>query len=164
MDHLYTPWRMAWIRGEKKPIGGCPFCHLGRERDNEQVIAYGEHVFVTLNIFPYNNGHLMIIPYPHIATQEALPVEALTELMVMANRGLAVLRAVYNPPAFNLGANLGQAAGAGIADHYHLHIVPRWPGDSNFMTTVGQTRVIPDSLENTFRELRAAWQERFPSP
>ncbi len=164
MDHLYTPWRMAWIRGEKKPLEGCPFCHLGRERDNEQVIAYGEHVFVTLNIFPYNNGHLMIIPYPHVATQEALPVEALTELMVMANRGLAVLRAVYNPPAFNLGANLGQAAGAGIADHYHLHIVPRWPGDSNFMTTVGQTRVIPDSLENTFRELRAAWQERFPSP
>lgn len=164
MDHLYTPWRMAWIRGEKKPLEGCPFCHLGRERDNEQVIAYGEHVFVTLNIFPYNNGHLMIIPYPHVATQEALPVEALTELMVMANRGLAVLRAVYNPPAFNLGANLGQSAGAGIADHYHLHIVPRWPGDSNFMTTVGQTRVIPDSLENTFRELRAAWQERFPSP
>jgi ATP adenylyltransferase len=164
MDHLYTPWRMAWIRGEKKPIEGCPFCYLGRERENEQVIAYGKQVFVTLNIYPYNNGHLMIMPYQHVATQEALPVEALTELMVMANRALAVLRAVYNPPAFNLGANLGQAAGAGIADHYHFHIVPRWPGDSNFMTTVGQTRVIPDSLENTFRELRAAWQERFPSP
>lgn len=162
MDHLYTPWRMAWIRGEKKPIEGCPFCYLGREHDNEQVVAYGERVFVTLNLYPYNNGHLMVMPYEHVASQEELPTEALTEIMVMVNRSLAVLRVVYNPPAFNLGVNLGQAAGAGIADHYHFHIVPRWPGDNSFMTTVGNTRVIPDSLENTYRELRAAWAARYP--
>lgn len=164
MEHLYTPWRMAYIRGEKKPVQGCVFCNLAAAPEaNQQVISYGQHVFVTLNIYPYNNGHLMVVPYEHVASQEQLATEALTDLMLTVNRCLAALRKAYNPPAFNLGANLGAAAGAGIAEHYHFHIVPRWPGDANFMTVVGNTRVIPDSLENTYRDLRAAWSELYPS-
>jgi ATP adenylyltransferase len=163
MDHLFTPWRMAYIRGEKKPVEGCIFCQLAvSEDDRNQIIARSEHVFVTLNIYPYNNGHLMVIPYEHVSTQETLAVEVLTDLMVTVNKCLSVLRKAYNPPAFNLGANLGPAAGAGIAEHYHFHIVPRWPGDANFMTVVGNTRVIPDSLDNTYRELKAAWNELYP--
>lgn len=163
MDHLYTPWRMAYIRGEKKPVDGCVFCQLATAKDDNQlVIAYADHVYVTLNKYPYNNGHLMIIPYEHVESLEMLPTEALTDLMLTTNKALAVLRKNYNPPAFNLGANLGAAAGAGIAEHFHFHIVPRWPGDANFMAVVGNTRVIPDTLENVFTELKAGWQTLFP--
>ncbi|MBL8166256.1 MAG: HIT domain-containing protein [Anaerolineae bacterium] len=163
MEHLYTPWRMAYIRGEKKPVHGCVFCNLAAAQDaSQQVIHYGQHVFVTLNIYPYNNGHLMVVPYEHVASQEQLATEALTDLMLTVNRCLAVLRKVYNPPAFNLGANLGAAAGAGIAEHYHFHIVPRWPGDASFMTVIGNTRVIPDSLENIYHDLKAGWAELYP--
>lgn len=158
MDHLYTPWRMAYIKGAKKPVEGCVFCNKIEADDAEaMIVARLEHVYVTLNAFPYSNGHVMVVPYAHIESQEAMPTAALTELMVTVNRALGVLRAVYNPPAFNLGANLGSAAGAGIAAHYHFHVVPRWPGDSNFMTTVGDTRVIPDTLDNTYHALRSAW-------
>lgn len=158
MEHLYTPWRMAYIRGEKKPVQGCVFCNLTTETESQQIIAYSEHVYVTLNLYPYNNGHLMVVPYEHVQSQEQLPTEALTDLMVTTNKALGALRKLYNPPAFNLGANLGSAAGAGIAEHYHFHIVPRWPGDANFMTVVGSTRVIPDTLENVYRELKATWE------
>lgn len=158
MEHLYTPWRMAYIRGEKKPVQGCVFCNLATENESQQIIAYSEHVYVTLNLYPYNNGHLMVVPYEHVQSQEQLPTEALTDLMVTTNKALGALRKLYNPPAFNLGANLGSAAGAGIAEHYHFHIVPRWPGDANFMTVVGSTRVIPDTLENVYRELKATWE------
>lgn len=164
MDHLYTPWRMAYIRGEKKPVQGCVFCNLAAsEDDHHQIISYSKHVFVTLNIFPYNNGHLMVVPYEHLQTQEAMTEEMLTDVMLTVNRCLAVLRKAYNPPAFNLGVNLGQAAGAGIAEHYHFHIVPRWPSDANFMTVIGNTRVIPDSLENIYHDLKTAWQELYPN-
>jgi ATP adenylyltransferase len=162
MDHLWTPWRMAYIRGEKKPIDGCVFCNLAADIHNEtQVIARSKFVYVTLNLYPYNNGHLMVVPYEHIQTQEALETEALTDLMLTINRSIGALRKVNNPAAFNLGANIGSAAGAGIAEHYHFHIVPRWNGDANFMSVVGNTRVIPDTLENTFRELKQAWQELY---
>jgi ATP adenylyltransferase len=99
----------------------------------------------------------MVLPYAHLSSQEAMDAEALTDLMLTVNRTLAALRAAYDPPAFNLGVNLGAAAGAGVAAHYHFHIVPRWPGDANFMSVVGDTRVIPDTLENTWRALRAVW-------
>lgn len=163
MDHLFTPWRMAYIRGEKKLVDGCVFCQMAAaDNDNNQIIARSTHVFVTLNLYPYNNGHLMVIPYEHVSTPEDLPPDVLTDQMLTVNRALAVLRKVYNPPAFNLGANLGAVAGAGIAEHYHFHIVPRWPGDTNFMTIVGETRVIPDTLENTYRELKQAWDTLYP--
>ena len=153
---------MAYIRGEKKPVEGCVFCNLAADIHNDtQVIARSKFVYVTLNLYPYNNGHLMVVPYEHIQTQEALETEALTDLMLTINRSIGALRKVYNPAAFNLGANIGSAAGAGIAEHYHFHIVPRWNGDANFMSVVGNTRVIPDTLENTFRELKQAWQELY---
>lgn len=162
MDHLYTPWRMAYIRGEKKPVEGCIFCQLGiADSPSWQVIARSEQVYVTLNLYPYNNGHLMVIPYEHVDSPEKLDTSVLTDQAMMVNRALAALRELYRAPAFNLGANIGSAAGAGIAEHYHFHIVPRWPGDANFMTVVGSTRVIPDTLENTASELRAIWKRLF---
>lgn len=161
MDHLWTPWRMPYIRGEKKSAEGCIFCSLATEENSQQVIARSKHVFVTLNLYPYNNGHLMVVPYEHIQTQEQLDTEALTDLMVTVNKAMGALRKVYNPAAFNIGANIGAAAGAGIAEHYHFHVVPRWSGDANFMTVIGETRVIPDTLENTYRELKQAWQELY---
>ena len=153
---------MSYIRGEKKPVTGCIFCNkITGDDDTEQIVTRSEHVYVTLNRYPYNNGHLMVVPYEHIETQEALSTEALTDLMLTINRSLGALRKLYNPAAFNLGANIGAAAGAGIAEHYHFHIVPRWPGDANFMSTVADTRVIPDTLDNTYRELKAIWQELY---
>jgi ATP adenylyltransferase len=150
---------MAYIRGGEKPVDGCVFCNkYAASDDAEHIVARSEYVYLVLNRYPYNNGHLMVVPYEHVDSQEYLPVEALADLMVTTNRALAALRRLYNPPAFNLGANLGQAAGAGIAEHYHFHIVPRWPGDVSFMSVVGNTRVIPDSLDNTYRELKLIWQ------
>lgn len=164
MDRLYTPWRMAYIKGEKKPVAGCVFCNkIDADDEVEHVIARSEFVYATLNRFPYSNGHVMVVPYAHVASQEALSVAALTDMMVTINRVLAVLRQAYNPAAFNLGANLGQSAGAGIAEHFHFHIVPRWPGDANFMTTVSNTRVIPDTLDNTYRDLKQTWDALYGS-
>jgi ATP adenylyltransferase len=164
MEHLWTPWRMAYIKGEKKPVNGCVFCNKSEHPENdeeEHVIARSTHTFATLNRFPYTNGHVMIVPYDHISSQEDMTTEALTNLMVMTNRIMRVLREHTNPHAFNLGANIGEAAGAGIAAHYHFHIVPRWGGDANFMTTVGDTRIIPDTLDNTYHDLKAGWNKLY---
>lgn len=139
---------------------GCIFCNkITRDDAIEHVITRSEYAYVTLNRYPYNNGHLMVVPYEHVPSQETLPTAALTDLMLTVNKAIAALRVVYNLQAFNLGANIGAAAGAGIAGHYHLHIVPRWSGDANLMSTVGETRVIPDTLENTHRDLKAAWEQ-----
>ncbi len=164
MEHLWTPWRMAYIKGDKKPIEGCVFCNKAAQPehdDSEHVIGWSSYTYATLNKFPYNNGHVMIIPYEHITSQEDMTTEALTDLMVMTNRMMRVLRDYANPSAFNLGANIGADAGAGIAAHYHFHIVPRWGGDANFMTTVGETRVIPDTLDNTFIDLKNIWNNLY---
>ncbi len=164
MEHLWTPWRMAYIKGEKTPIEGCVFCNKSNhpEQDShEHVIARSTYTYATLNKFPYANGHVMIVPYEHISSQEDMTTGALTDLMVMTNRLMHVLREYANPPAFNLGANIGEAAGAGIAAHYHFHIVPRWGGDANFMTTVGDTRVIPDTLDNTYHDLKKVWNNLY---
>lgn len=163
MNHLFTPWRMNYITGATKPPEGtCVFCgkrHGTPESDAaDLIIGRSEHVFVMMNLYPYSSGHLMVIPYAHIATQEGQPAEVLTDIMLTVNRALAVLRQVYNPHAFNLGVNLGEAAGAGIAGHYHFHIVPRWAHDANFMTAIGDTRVIPDAMETAYAKLSAAWQ------
>lgn len=161
MDHLYTPWRKGYITGEKKLVDGCVFCNLPHDPSEQQIIARSEYVYVTLNLYPYNNGHVMVVPFEHVDTQEKLSAEALTDLILTVNRTMAVLRKAYNAPAFNLGANIGAAAGAGIAAHYHFHIVPRWGGDANFMTTVAATRVIPDTLENIHRDLKSTWEALF---
>lgn len=151
---------MSYLRGEKKAEVGCIFCaKIAADDATEHVVYRSQHVFVALNLYPYNNGHLMVIPYAHLPSMEDMPPEALTDLMLTANRSLAALRKVYNPNAFNVGANLGEAAGAGVAGHFHLHIVPRWSGDTNYMSVVGNTRVIPDSLDDTWRKLREAWPQ-----
>jgi ATP adenylyltransferase len=141
---------------------GCIFCDKPREdRDAENLIVRrGRHAYVILNLYPYNNGHFMVVPYVHTPSSEQLDTPTLTELMLLLNEGLAALRALYNPQAFNVGMNIGVAAGAGIAEHVHLHVVPRWTGDTNFMTVAANTRVIPEDLRVTWRRLKEAWPER----
>ncbi|HVO44649.1 MAG TPA: HIT domain-containing protein [Aggregatilineales bacterium] len=161
MNQLYTPWRMRYLRGEtKKEAVDCVFCDRANNPQADAVnyvVARSQFVYVVLNIYPYNNGHVMVIPYTHVPTPEALPPEALADLMLTINRSMAAIRDVYQPQGYNIGANLGAIAGAGIADHFHMHIVPRWAGDSSYMSVVGQTRVIPETLEDTWRKLRDVW-------
>ena len=160
MEHLWTPWRMAYIKGECKPVDACVFCIKAAHPEDdeaEHVIARSSHTFAALNRFPYTNGHVMVVPYKHISSQEDMDAAALTDLMVMTNRVMRVLREYANPPAFNIGA----AAGAGIAAHFHFHIVPRWDGDVNFMTSIGNTRVIPDTLEHIYGEIKLIWERRY---
>jgi ATP adenylyltransferase len=133
------------------------FCRLARETENDEanfVLHRGTTVFVALNLYPYITGHLLVLPYQHLADLGLTPKEVSDELMDLTKRSEAALRKVYSPPGFNIGMNLGAAAGAGIADHIHLHILPRWSGDTNFMTSVADTRVIPESLETTYSRLR----------
>ncbi len=166
MDHLWTPWRMPYLKGTGKDMDdACIFCRKVNAEDDaaEHVLARSAHVFVTLNLYPYNNGHLMVVPYVHVSSMEALPSEALTDLIETTNRALAVLREASNPQAFNIGANIGAAAGAGIEEHFHLHVVPRWAGDTSYMTIVGGTRVIPEWIDDTYRTLRDIWQRLYPA-
>ena len=161
MQYLWSPWRMAYLRSEA-PSGsssGCIFCDKPKENnDAENLIVHrGQLAYVILNRYPYNNGHLMVVPYAHVSTLEALEIPALTEIMLLAQRALTALRRMYTPHGFNLGVNIGAVAGAGIADHVHMHVVPRWGGDSNFMTTVGNTRVIPEELQETYRLALKYW-------
>jgi len=144
-----------------RPLGGsgCIFCDLpAQNQDADNFIARrGRLAYVILNRYPYNNGHLMIVPYAHVPSLEQLDAPTLAELMALTQQALATLRRMYSPDAFNLGANIGGAAGAGIADHVHLHVVPRWSGDTNFMSTVAGTRVIPEDLRDTWRQARDLW-------
>jgi ATP adenylyltransferase len=157
MERLWTPWRMAYIKGEERHAG-CIFCDLpasGPERDPENLIlARGERAFVIMNKFPYNTGHVMIAPYRHIGGWEELTREELLEVGEWSQRSVRALREALRPEGFNLGVNQGVIAGAGIADHVHLHVVPRWGGDTNFMTTVGGAKVLPEALEDTYARLR----------
>jgi ATP adenylyltransferase len=158
---------MTYLRSTDKASGGAPdgtgciFCDKPanpREYDLDNLIVWrGERAFVLLNLYPYNNGHFMVVPYAHVDSLEQLDAPTLTELMVLVNQGLAALRALYNPQAFNLGMNIGRAAGAGIAEHVHMHVVPRWAGDTNFMTAVSGTRVIPEDLRETVQRMQLAW-------
>jgi ATP adenylyltransferase len=155
VDKLWTPWRMAYLRGEDKRPGGCIFCHkVSCSDEKEHILHRGEFCYVTLNRYPYSNGHLMVIPYDHVPSLEHLDTPALTEMMLLVNLSLAALREAYAPHGFNLGVNLGKAAGAGIAEHVHMHIVPRWMADTNFMPVVGETRVIPELLDEAYARLK----------
>ena len=160
VDRLYTPWRHDYIKGasgEKSGHGeGCVFCLLHARSDDEQtfILHRARFNFIILNIYPYTSGHLMIVPFAHTADFSNLPAETSAELMELAKRAHAVLDEVYRPHGFNLGMNLGQSAGAGVADHLHLHLLPRWTGDANFMSTVGDTRVLPEDLKTTFAKLK----------
>jgi ATP adenylyltransferase len=159
MDHLWTPWRYRYI-SKALPSGECIFCAKAAEnRDAENYILHrGKLNFNLLNLFPYTNGHLMIAPYQHVARMADTPEAALAEMMQLARRAEVNLSAVYRPDGFNVGMNLGVSAGAGVADHIHMHLVPRWTGDANFMSTVGETRVLPEELPATYEKLvRLDW-------
>ncbi len=135
----------------------CIFCDAARDPaddDRNFVLHRGAHTFVILNLYPYISGHLMIAPYAHLGELDAAPKEATDEIMDLTKRCQTALREIYHPQGFNLGMNLGRAAGAGIADHIHMHLMPRWSGDTNFMTSVAETRVLPEDLATTYRKLR----------
>ena len=159
IERLWTPWRMAYIdAGKDTDAGdkGCIFCELPAAGDDQAnlVLGRGELVFALLNRFPYNPGHLMVAPFRHVGDYDELTGEELAELMALTRTGLRALRAESDPHGFNLGMNLGTVAGAGIADHVHLHLIPRWGGDTNFMPIVGQTKVLPELLGETWTKLR----------
>ena len=183
MDRLWTPWRYTYItgdesRGARKGVPdalagwpedhNCVFCnmiaavdwaiHNGTPAaDAERAIHLlerGEHCFMVLNGFPYNNGHLMVVPFEHQASLAAIPLTTAEEMMRLARRAESALRQVYSPDGLNMGLNLGEAAGAGVAEHLHLHALPRWTGDTNFMTVVGETRILPEMLEDSWTRLR----------
>lgn len=161
MDHLWTPWRMPYLQGEEPLPDECLFCTKPQELDAEAHIVHrGKLTYVILNRFPYNNGHLMIAPYAHVATLEDLETETAAELMSLTQLSMSVLREAYQPEGFNVGANIGSAAGAGVADHVHIHVVPRWTGDTNYMTTVAKTRVIPEWMDQMYRRLRPLFEHR----
>lgn len=158
MDRLWSPWRAKYIAtGVDSEGSSCVFCRLALETENDEanfVLHRATNAFVALNLYPYITGHLLVVPYQHLGDLGSTPKEITDELMDLTKRSEAALRKVYSPPGFNIGMNLGGAAGAGIADHIHLHILPRWSGDTNFMTSVADTRVIPESLETTYSRLR----------
>ena len=159
MDYLWTPWRYQYLeQATQGQQPDCIFCDaLKRNRDEETLIVYrAKKSFVILNRFPYTSGHVMVVPYAHVAELQLCDPGALQEMMELAQRLEAVYREEYKPDVMNLGMNLGKAAGAGVAGHLHLHMLPRWIGDSNFMTVTGETRVHPENLRTTFDRLRKA--------
>ncbi len=159
MDYLWSPWRMEYILNPKSEEG-CIFCSALKLSDGPEnlIISRGSKAFVILNRYPYTSGHLMIVPYMHQPSLELLDSGSRAEIMELSARAIQVLQVVYTPQGFNLGMNIGHAAGAGVTEHVHLHIVPRWVGDTNFMSSVSQTRVLPELLEETYRRVKEAWE------
>jgi ATP adenylyltransferase len=164
MEFLWSPWRNHYVTsGQAKQFEGCVFCSFAApaapEFDDEHYILFrGQHNFLLLNLFPYTTAHLMIVPYLHVAELAAVAKPITDEMMDLAKVAQRAIGLEYNPDGYNLGMNLGGAAGAGIAAHLHLHLLPRWSGDANFMTTVGETRVLPESLGNTYQKLKKHFQ------
>lgn len=158
MDYLWSPWRMTYIQNNKKEAS-CVFCTVMAQADGLEnlVVHRDKHSFVILNRYPYTSGHLMVVPFLHRASLDQLDLTTRTELMEQTNRAVQILQSIYQPQGFNIGINIGEAAGAGIENHIHIHIVPRWNGDTNFMTTLGTTRVLPESLEDSYQRINIAW-------
>lgn len=168
MKRLWTPWRMAYIKPAKKSKktekpSGCIFCDkiaASKRSDRKNlVLLRGERAFMMMNLYPYTNGHLMVAPYAHTGELESLDGETLKEMMLLVGKGIRALRIEANPHGFNVGVNMGRVAGAGVEDHVHIHIVPRWNGDTNFMPVLAETRMIPELLPQTYDKLLAALQE-----
>ena len=157
MDYLWTPWRYAYVSGAAK-APGCIFCDLPKENDDVRVrIAHrGHYCYIILNTFPYTPGHVMIVPFAHLDELQKLPAAAAHEMMELSQRMEHVLRELYRPDGINLGMNIGKAAGAGVADHIHMHVLPRWVADANFLSVVGETRILPESLEITYERIVTA--------
>jgi len=161
MDRLWTPWRYAYVSKSDNP-GECFLCAAAKSgNDRESLVVHrAERNLVILNRFPYTSGHVMIAPYEHVASLEGLPDETLGEMMRLARAAEVHLRTVYRPDGLNVGLNIGRSAGAGVPTHIHMHILPRWTGDTNFMTAVGDTRVLPEDLGVTWEKLRVAFEQK----
>ena len=154
MDRLWSPWRLEYVTGNKAK--DCVFCLDGEDAANQRalIVHEGRTAFVILNLYPYNNGHLMVVPYRHLATLAALSADELQEIAALTQLSEAALTEAYQPHGINVGINLGKPAGAGVESHMHVHLVPRWNGDTNFMTVVGQMRVLPEDLASSAARLR----------
>ena len=162
-QRLWTPHRIAYVKGENKPSTSdevdCPFCRIPQLDDVEGLVVHrGSVAFVVLNLYPYNSGHLLVCPYRHVADYTDLTEAETVEVAALTKTAMRVMREVSNPHGFNLGMNQGQVAGAGIAAHLHQHVVPRWPGDQNFMPIIGRTKTLPELLGDTRALLADAWQ------
>jgi ATP adenylyltransferase len=156
MDYLWTPWRYAYVSTAEK-AAGCVFCEAVKSPDDKALIVHrGRQCFVILNTYPYTPGHVMVVPYTHLDELQKLPAEAAQEMITLSQRMETVLRQLYHPDGINLGMNIGKAAGAGIAGHIHMHVLPRWVADANFMSVVGETRVLPETLDVTWARMREA--------
>ncbi|UCC68254.1 MAG: HIT domain-containing protein [Armatimonadota bacterium] len=160
MNHLWAPWRMGYVAAEQPE--GCIFCTKPAADDDEanQILYRGDQVFIMLNAFPYNTGHLLVAPFRHLSDALDMSPQESGELLYGIRIAIEVLRAAFEPQGFNIGLNLGQVAGAGYADHVHVHVVPRWSGDTNFMAITTDTRVVPEALADTFRRLKDKLAER----
>ncbi len=156
MNRLWTPWRLAYVTDAGGNLDGCIFCTAAARLDADDLVVHqGTRCFVILNKYPYNNGHLMVVPHRHVGRLAGLEPDELLELTQLAQRAERALAEAYAPHGFNMGLNLGKPAGAGVLDHLHLHVVPRWNGDTNFMSVVGETRVLPEELTDTSARLRS---------
>jgi ATP adenylyltransferase len=160
MEYLWTPWRSTYMK-EKRDKTKCIFCEAAASTEDAQnlVVYRGQFCFVILNRYPYTSGHLMIAPYRHVSRLTAVDEATTAEMMRFVRGAETAIQESYSPDGLNMGMNLGEAAGAGIEQHIHLHVLPRWKGDANFMTSVGKTRVIPETLEETYRKVREAWRK-----
>jgi ATP adenylyltransferase len=157
---IWAPWRLAYVKDASKDIEEeCIFCAKPAEEDDATnlIVHRGERCFVILNLFPYTNGHLMVAPYEHIGRIQDLPAETVTEMMALAQRAMSRLEDVYDPHGYNVGFNQGRVAGAGVEHHIHLHVVPRWGGDTNFMPVIADTKVMPQTLEQSYEALKGAF-------
>jgi ATP adenylyltransferase len=157
---IWAPWRLAYVKDASKDIEEeCIFCAKPAQDDDVEnlIVHRGEHSFVILNLFPYTNGHLMVAPYAHIGRLQDLPAETTAEMMALAQRAMGRLEEVYEPHGFNVGFNQGRVAGAGVEHHIHLHVVPRWGGDTNFMPVIADTRVMPQTLEQSYEALKGSF-------
>ena len=158
MDRLWSPWRLEYVAGGERGTG-CIFCEATRASESSSLIVFnGDTCYVILNLYPYNNGHVMVVPNRHIASLAAATHDELCELIELTRRAEVALGEAYNPHGLNMGINLGKPAGAGVLDHVHMHIVPRWNGDTNFMTVVGETRVLPEELPQSAAKLRPIFE------
>jgi len=156
MDHLWTPWRYAFVTGADL-ISGCIFCAVKLTDEKARIVHRGTHCFVILNTYPYTNGHVMVVPYAHLDELRKLPTDAAQEMMALTQKMETVLRKLYVPDGINLGMNIGKAAGAGVAGHIHMHVLPRWVADANFISVIGETRVLPETLDMTWERIRKAF-------
>jgi ATP adenylyltransferase len=157
MDYLWTPWRYAYVSTAEK-TAGCVFCDAVNAGDDvkARIVHRGQHCFVILNTYPYTPGHVMVVPYVHLDELRKLPLPAAHEMMDLSQRMESLLRELYHPDGINVGMNIGKAAGAGIAGHIHMHVLPRWVADANFLSVVAETRVLPETLEETWKRMTAA--------